>query len=190
MNVDLDFVMNLSGMRAMFIRGFLEYFDEQLQTKGKKTVFLRECQDAGKALVEEQGGDISVPYISKLSRYLVDAEIVTRSKQGRKFICGKGKNCDEMLELLDGLYGTRLKGDFEDDALRTMYLNYVERHGSIRSTPEGRIPTSVYKMFMKMVRDGELDLVVMKPKIKGGVKYNGKTEIIDVWHEDCENAHG
>lgn len=163
-------VTGLSGVSAIFVLGFVNALDEG-ETK------LRACQDAGLQLVKDLDGVISVPYISKLSRLLVDAQIVKRSKQGRSYVVGQGPDYDLFIQFLDENpdYGTRLKGSMEQDAVRARALDHIDQRGSVRSTKDQRIPPAAYKKLIEMVREGELDLIFVKPELKAGVKYDGQT---------------
>lgn len=162
--------MNLTGIGAIFARGFMEMYATQERR-------LRECQEAGQALVEELEETISVPYISKISRLLVEAGIVGRTKVGRKFYVTDGINLKDFLDFLeeDPDYGTRMRGTQDDDRARLVVFDHLEEHGSVRSTGEQRIPKAAYKALMKKVMSGELDIVIVKPGLVGGFKYNGST---------------
>lgn len=169
-NKDTAPVMALNGIGAIFARGFMEMY----ATKERR---LRECQEAGMAAVVELGETISVPYISKISRMLVEAGIVGREKVGRKFYVTDAPHLNDFLDFLEESadYGTRMRGTQDDDRARLAVFEHLEEHGSVRSTGEQRIPKAAYKMLMQQVQSGELDIVIVKTGLVGGFKYNGAT---------------
>lgn len=175
MNAKLRPLTSLNGITAIFVRGFVEAFDAGEQT-------LRGCQDAGLALVQELGGAISVPYISKLSRSIRDADVVVQSKVGRNYVLGASDNLEEFMTFLenDPDYGTRLKGTKEQDDQRGKALDHLKEHGAILASydEDKLLPPAAFKMLMQMVREQKLDLVFMKRDAVAGVKHNGTTHRI------------
>jgi hypothetical protein len=165
-------VKSLTGISAIFVRGLIDEFESGTRAN-------RACQEAGLAYVEELGASISVPYISKLTRMMVEADILTRHKEGRKFVLGEGENLKEFVEYLEAEtdYGTRIKGTKEQDQQRSQALDHIEQHGSLRSTVDSRIPPAAYKLLIQKVKEGDLDLVFVQSGLKGGFKYNGTTEV-------------
>lgn len=175
MNAKIKPITSLTGITAIFVRGFVEAF-----TDGEQT--LRGCQDAGLTLVQELGGAISVPYISKLSRSLSEAEIITRSKLGRNYIVGAGPNLEEFVLFLEGEedYGTRLKGTALQDEQRGRAMDHLEEHGAILASydDDARLPPAAFKMLMQMVKEEKLDIAFIKRDAVAGVKHNGTTHRI------------
>jgi hypothetical protein len=155
---------------AIFVRGYVETFVD-----GEVT--LRGCQDGGVFLVKEYGGDISIPYVSKMSRLLDDAEVVRRTKKGRSYVVGRSDFTDDFIEYLTAHpeFGSRIKGTQEQEDLRIQVIEHLELHGSVRSTEEHRIPGPAYKYLAQQVREGQLDVIFVQAGLKAGVKYNGRT---------------
>ena len=162
-------------MPSIFIRGFMNAFDS-----GERS--LRKCQDSGLALVEELGSTISIPYISKLSRLLDEADILTRAKSGRSYIVGPNDNLEGFMMYLDSHpdYGTRLKGTAEHDEQRGQALDHLEAHGAILASydEDKMLPPAAFKMLMLMVKEQKLDLAFIKRDAVAGVKHNGTTHRI------------
>jgi hypothetical protein len=175
MNVKLRKVTALTGMPAIFIRGYMIAFDD-----GERS--LRKCQDAGRTLVEELGATISIPYISKISRMLEDAEVLVKSKAGRSYIVGSNDNLEDFREFLDTHpdYGTRLKGTAEQDEQRGKALDHLKEHGAILASydEDQMLPSAAFKMLMQMVKEQKLDLAFIKRDAVAGVKHNGTTHRI------------
>jgi len=173
-------LMGLSGISSVFVRGYMtEYHQRSFDKPG--AVKLRDCQDAGVKAVEDLDGTISVPTVSKRSRLLVDAGVVSRRKVGKSYVQGDGPNVDQFLKFLDQDedYGTRLVGSVEEDDQRNAAWNILEEQGAIRVNAENRLPTPAFKMLMGLVNSGKLDVVFVKPETVMGVKNNGKTYRIE-----------
>lgn len=130
--------------------------------------------------MEDMEKTISIPTVSKRSRLLVDAGVVTRKKQGRVYTQNDGENLNRFLDFLDQDedYGTRVTGNAEEDQQRTDAWNLIEEHGAVRTDKDHRLPVAAFKMLMKYANNGELDVVFVKPGLTLGVKYDGTTHRI------------
>lgn len=173
MNKFYSELTQLTGISSIYVRGFMDQFQE-----GSRS--LRECQENGVAAVKEFNASISVATISKRARLLADADVVPRRRAKGKYILSEGENLAMFLDFLDENtdYGTRMSGSAEQDVERGKAYDHIETHGALRSTPESRIPAAAYKMLMQQVKEGKLDIAFIKSGLKGGVKYNGTTELI------------
>jgi hypothetical protein len=175
MTKELIPVQNLSGMSAIFARGFITCYIDGAER-------LRECQEAGLAAVKEFETDISVSYISTLTRKLRAAGVIIQEKRGRSFYLSDGPNIDEFLEFIGDNpdYGTRLTGTEDEDTVRAQAYGHLEEHGAILSRIDNQIPKAAYKMLIKKFQAGELNLAFIKADLPAGVKYNGTTHKIEV----------
>jgi len=165
-------LITLTPASAIFIRGFMDCYRE-----GERS--LLKCQTAGLDRLRSHGSDMAVTTISKRSRLMRDAGVMSARRVKGKFMLTDGDTLDEFLEFLDtdAEYGTRLTGSAEQDDQRAIALGHMQEHGSIRSTEDSRIPSAAYKVLMQKVKAGELDLVFVESGLKGGFKKDGTTKL-------------
>lgn len=153
-----------TGKAAVFIRGFLTYMTEQ---PVGHAISFRQSQQAGLDLVQSLGEDISVPYISNLSRVLVDRGIVSKQRVGRKFVVVRSDKFDLMCDFLEEheTWGTTIEA--EDDVhtieARSIVLNHIEYNGSLRLKSANRIPRKAWQVVWDKFQAGELDLIFIEP---------------------------
>lgn len=170
----MKLITDLNGKGAMFVKGYMDAFYSGTRK-------LRDLQEAGKLLIEDEGGEVSVPYMSKLSRMLVEAKIVTRDKEGRSYVSAPGKYAEEFQEFLatHEMWGTTLKGTWDDAVDKMTILEELEERGAVRGDYEHRIPRAAYKLLQAKVMAGELDIMFVKPGVDvATVGYNGKNRRI------------
>lgn len=163
-------IQRMSGKGAMFIRAFMEAFYD-----GERG--LRQCQEAGQLAVKEDGSEISIPYISKLSKTLVAEHIVGRRKVGRHYMVTDSNFTQEFKDFLEehetwGLDANTGEQDFLD---RVSVSAHMSKYHGIRSSNTNLIPRSGYKMLMEGVKAGRYDLAFIPAGVAAGVKVDGKT---------------
>lgn len=163
-------IMNLDGVAAVFVRGHMEkYYSGETG--------LRECQEAGvQAISDLGGGSISTSYISKLSRMLRDAKIVSSDKRGRKYYLMPSVFTEEFKAFLDadGVWGTVVVGSTSDVHAKTAYIKHMRKYGCVKSTAEHRLPKAAYKQAMEAVHEGTLDLVFVPAGAKVVTRVDGE----------------
>lgn len=156
----MQHTMNHTGKGAVFIRGFMTKFEE-LSEKGKD-IPLRACQDAGLTAVQEQSENISVAYISKLARELVEDGVVAKKKKGRKFYMQKTGKTDIFLNWLEDNenWGTDLHEVEDLEIQEKMEIaKYMKDHKAILIFADDPMPKHQYSYLMKQFKEGKLDMV-------------------------------
>ena len=164
-----------TGKAAVFVRGFMEHY-----YNGNTALF--DCQAAGKQATLDAGDELSIPYISKLSRALVSDGIVERYKVGAKYFNRDGEHTAAFKEFLAEHedWGLLTTGTVQDLRDRNGVLDEIEAHGAVRGGEGNLIPRSAFSTLMKMVNEGKLDIAFVKSGATMGVKYKKETHIIKV----------
>ena len=164
-----------TGKAAVFIRGFMEHYYQ-----GNTSLF--DCQAAGKQATLDAGDELSIPYISKLSRALVADGIVERYKVGAKYFNRDGEHTEDFKEFLAEHedWGLLVTGTVRDLQERNDVLDLIEEHGAVRGGGDNLIPRSAFSVLMKMVNEGKLDIVFVKSGARMGVKHKKETHNIRV----------
>ena len=170
MNVKFPEIQRMSGKGAMFIRAFMEAFYD-----GERG--LRQCQEADQTAVKDDGGEISIPYISKLSKTLVAERIVGRRKVGRHYTVTESNFTQDFKDFLEehdrwGLDANTNEQDFSD---KVSVMAHLKKYHCIRSTNDNLIPRSGYKMLMEAVKAGKYEIAFIPAGVAAGVKVDGKT---------------
>ena len=177
-------ITTLQGKAAVFIRGFMEAFDTG--------VSLRDCQEAGKRAVEDLGDNISVPYISNLSRALDDENIIKKFKVGRKYFVKPGPGYQDFVEWWDahedfGLSLTQVIGVDVVQARHSLQ-EHIDANGGVLIRAENMLEKDVYKYLMTKFRSGELNIAYIRSGYDAGVKFEGKTHKLREWGGHSGNA--
>lgn len=151
--------LELSGKAAVFARGFMEYFADQLE-EGKPAVPLRDCQEAGAAKVGELGEEISVPYISKIAREMGKDKLFKKVKRGRSFFLEEADDTNEFLVVVvTNNWGTDLNVDaMREVRQREEILAYMKKNRAIEIYSDDPLPKAQYSFLMKKFNEGKLKL--------------------------------
>lgn len=160
---------NLTGKAAVFVRGFMEAFEENTS--------LRLCQEAGKAATEELGDEISIAYVSRLARDLSTDRIVGKVKKGRSYFLTKSVHTDAFLEWLKihDDWGRDLENAGVSEAIaRSRIVEHLDTYGGVRIVSKRPIDKAQFKLLMKNFQAGELELAFVEPG-KGRIRLEGKT---------------
>lgn len=161
-------ITNCSYVAALFFRGFIGAME------GK----LRECQEAGKGLVEEFGFTISVPYISKLSKQLEAEGVMIKHKEGKHYVVRAGDNYQAMMDFMDSheRWGNT-DGKEEEYRLRS---KVIDGGYFIRANREDRIPHKAFQVLYQAVQEGKIEMMFYPTDKKVGyvAKVEGKTKLI------------
>jgi len=155
--------INHTGKAAVFIRGFMTKYAE-LAAK-EKDIALRVCQDAGLHAVQALDDDISVAYISRLARELVEDNVVSKKKRGRKFYMGPASKTDLFLDWLDDNedWGAEIMDDATVEVKEKMQiLEHMNKHKGILIYADDPLPKAQYSFLMKQFKEGKLNLVFVE----------------------------
>lgn len=150
-----------SGRAAVFIRSMVE----TVKAYGSKPLPLRTAQAKALETVQSQGSDLSISYLSNLSRTLTDASVLRKSRDGKKFYLERGPLFHHMTDFLDEHpdWGTVADEGVVDVGDRATVLDHLIDHGSIRVTSEARLPKAAWTLVWDKFNAGELDLVFIEP---------------------------
>jgi hypothetical protein len=170
MNTNFPEIESMSGKDAVFIRGFMQAFFEGDDS-------LRQCQEAGKAAVEQLDDIISVPYISKLSKVLVTSRIITKRKVSRHYVLSKSSLADDFQAFLEErpYWGGSLTGKEQDPIDRKALLDHLDEYHCVRSTVDHQLPKAAYALMMQKFKKGQYDIAFIPAGAKAGVKVDGMT---------------
>ena len=158
---------NQTGKAAVFIRGFMEHFQEQWE-KNPKPVPLRACQDAGAAAVADLGDEISVAYISKIGRELAADKVIKKSKKGRNYFVEPSEWTDSFwVDFLPG-WGENWGKELNPDAINEMHerdqiIKFVKKHRGVVIYQDQQLPKAMYSYLMKKFNEGKLKLAFLMP---------------------------
>lgn len=154
-------VTSLNGKSAVFIRGFIEY----LMEPGNETK-LRKAQEAGQQAVIELNEDISVQYISKMSKLLQEEGIVSKSREGRHFMLSPGKNLHPFNQFLEDnpTWGTSTKRELNEDQIsaRSEFLDTMKNVGLIRIEASDPLDKAAYAVAQEKFKAGDYDMVFIR----------------------------
>lgn len=152
-------VMNHTGKAAVFVRGFMTKFRDL--SEDNKQIALRVCQNAGLAMVNELGENISVPYISKLARELSDEGVIGKSKQGRKYFMKKTDKTDIFLDWLDDHPDWGVDMQVEDTTGiedKMEIVKILKKNKGLVIYASEPLPKTQYGFLMKKFNEGKLDM--------------------------------
>jgi hypothetical protein len=169
--------IKMTGKAAVFARGFMSVFGQNVP--------LRECQDAGKALVEELGEEISVAYISNLSRDMHKDGIFSKRKVGRRYFL---KSADFTNDFIDFLAENPEWGnDVIPDSMlevqqRTDIIDFLDENHSVLIHHKRQMSKASYAVLQKRFKAGQLMMAFIEPGGKAGVKIDGVTYVLKEFH--------
>ena len=175
-------ITNSSYVAALFIRGFLESIDENGTP-------LRECQDNGRATVEEFELNMSTPYISKLSKLLGTENVIDKHKEGKHYVATPGDNFDAMMEFLEKNpdWGNT---DGKDEQVKAK-ARVVNAGYYLRASSDERLSPEAWKILYQALMDGEVEMMFYPADKKVGYvkRVNGKLKLKrpQTWKEVIEN---
>lgn len=168
----LAIVVHSSPVAAVFMRNMMEAIND------KDEVPLRQAQEKGQRAVDDMGGTISVAYISKLSRRIEGAQVLTRRREGRKFFLTRGSQYRAMTDYLEQNpnWGATLEQtpDLIAQAERILVAGHLNDHNhAIRVNAERKLPREAWSFLMKMYYDGKLDMAFFPTDHDVFVRPNG-----------------
>lgn len=149
----------LTGKKAVFIRGFME------QAAQMDTPRLRLCQEAGLELIQSKGETMAPNYISATCRLMYSAGVVEKyklpkSKSYGVRILDKGHDFIEWLADPDNSFGMVVREkDLNDMADRSAMIDYLKDNLAVRIAADHPVPKAAYKLLMERFARGELDMV-------------------------------
>lgn len=149
---------HLSGKAAVWVRGFVSH----ALSHGAGEVKLRPAQKAGMDAVEELGETISVPYVSKLTKLLEEANVVTKTRKGKGYVITPGENLNQMGEHLhDSEWGSTIEREDSDDTIRmrSAILDHMTDVGSVRIEAERPLDKRAYQVLIDKFKAGKYDMV-------------------------------
>jgi hypothetical protein len=153
-------VQRLGGKAAVFVRGMLlEIYDQDEKR-------LRKAQEAGLLAVRELGEEISVPYISKLSGILQDADVLVKQRVGRSFQVDLGDSFDELWVWIENNpdWGTAIE-DLPDDEViqeRSQFLDQMNADGAVRINYDRPLGKAAYSLARDKFNLGEYDMIFVR----------------------------
>lgn len=158
-------ITTLNGKSAVFVRGFIEYCLEP----GTPTPALRKAQEAGMEAVNELNEDISMPYISKLSKLLQEEQVVFKSRAGRHFELFPGRNLDNLSTFLteNPTWGTSTKREDSADQIqaRSEFLDEMKNVGLVRIEAHTPLNKAAYAIAQQKFKAGEYDMVFIRSNV-------------------------
>lgn len=161
MKKELKQVKGLGGKAAAFVRAMVIAVDEAPAQVAK----LRKVQEQGVESVEDLGGEISVPYISKLSAMLYASGVVEKTRSGRSFLVAPGPNFNEFTSFLySGDYGTSLDTSLNMDEItkRSQFLDHMNEHGAVRIAHDQPLTKAAYSLAREKFNEGEYEMAFVK----------------------------
>jgi hypothetical protein len=163
----------LTGKAAVFVRGFMEFYDKQVA--GSDT--LRGCQEAGLQAVKDLGDDISVAYISRLARDLANEKVIAKSKKGRRFFLRDADYTDEFLDWLEQnpVWGMDLNPDAMGEITERMeLLDFFDSNRAVLINKDRPVPKAQFRLLMKLFNEGKLNMAYVASDLPVFVKVKGK----------------
>jgi len=163
----------LTGKAAVFVRGFMEFYDKQV----KDSDTLRGCQEAGLQAVKDLGDDISVAYISRLARDLANEKVIAKTKKGRRFFLRDAEYTDEFLDWMEEnpAWGTDLNADAMNEITERMeLLDFLEDNHAILINKDRPIPKAQFRLLMKMFSEGKMSMAYVPSELPVFIKLEGK----------------
>lgn len=158
-------ITSLNGKSSVFIRGFIEYCLDP----GTPTPLLRKAQEAGQAAVNEHGEEISVQYISKLSKLLQEEQVVFKSRAGRSFELFPARNLTSLGEYLtkNPTWGTSTKRELTDEQIsaRSQFLDDMATHGHVRIQSDQPLDKAAYQVAIDKFKQGKYDMIFIDANI-------------------------
>lgn len=154
----------LNGKSAVFIRGFMEYLLEPGNDPK-----LRKAQEAGQQAVAELGDEISVQYISKMSKLLQEENIINKTREGRHFTTTPGKNLHPFMQFLEDnpTWGTSLKRELSEDQItaRSQFLDEMKNIGLVRIEADHPLDKAAYAVAQEKFKAGDYDMVFIRADV-------------------------
>ena len=153
-------LQRLGGKAAVFVRGMLTELYEEDETR------LRKVQEVGLEAVRSLGEEISIPYISKLSALLQDAQVITKERKGRSFVVDHGDSSQEFwLWMKDNPdWGISIEDLPDDDVVaeRSQFLDQINECGAVRLSNDNPLGKAAYSLAREKFTTGEYDMVFVK----------------------------
>lgn len=154
--------LELAGKSAVFVRGFMDYWDKYAGEDWEKAVPLRDCQEAGKQAVEELGEAISIAYISKLARQLSQEKILKKTKKGRNYYLEAGPNVTTYWAAIeaDEAWGTDLNSEALREVDERMKIgDFMKENRAVEIYAEAPLPKAMYSYLMKRFTEGKYKII-------------------------------
>jgi len=173
----------LTGKAAVFVRGFMEFYDKQVA--GSDT--LRGCQEAGLQAVKDLGDDISVAYISRLARDLANEKVIAKSKKGRRFFLRDAEYTDEFLDWLEQnpVWGMDLNPDaMSEIGERMQILDFLDEHRAVLINKDRPVPKAQFRLLMKLFSEGKLSMAYVNSDLPVFIKLDGKASRVKELGDD------
>lgn len=151
---------HLSGKAAVWVRGFTEHVARTAVQKDD--IKLRPAQKAGMAAVEELGDTISIPYISKLTKLLEEARVITKSRKGKGYVIVKDDRFEDVLaELHNSGWGREIQKEASEDdiRMRSAMLDHMTDVGHVRIEAEAPLDKRAYQVLIDKFKQGQYDMV-------------------------------
>jgi len=153
-------ITKLNGKAAVFVRGVVDYMHEH--PVASQT--LRGAQEYGAQRVKDLGEDISVPYISKLSKTMQDEGIFIKKRSGRKFVIDEGQNFwnfDQWLQNENSEWGLSTKRELSVASIenRAYFLDTMKERGYWRITADEPLDKAAYAIAQQKFKSGQFDIV-------------------------------
>lgn len=155
----------LNGKSAVFVRGFVEHLMEP-----GADAKLRKAQEAGQSAVLELGEDISVQYISKMSKLLQEEGIVTKTREGRHFHLSPGRNLHPFVQFLENnaAWGTSTKRELTETQItaRSEFLDEMKNVGLVRIEANDPLDKAAYQVAQEKFKSGDYDMVFIRADLR------------------------
>lgn len=152
-----------SPKAQVFARGFAEYAELGMPAK------LRDCQNAGADAIRELGEQLSVPYISKLTKNLEALGVVEKVRVGRGFVVHPGPKWQDFIDFLPtSSFGLSLEVTLPDEDVieRSGMIDYLTGHDGVRISNSRPLPKAGYRVLIERFKEGKLDMVFVKSDSK------------------------
>jgi hypothetical protein len=160
----------LNGKAAVFVRGLIEHIDAH---PAGVDIPLRPAQKAGMDDVEGLGDTISIPYVSKLTKVLEDADVITKHRKGKGYVLNKDLNFEDMADFLtEATFGMTIERETSDEDIqsRSEFLDNMKEHGAVRISKDRPLAKPAYQLAVEKFKAGEYDMIFIQKDLD-----------IDVW---------
>jgi DNA-binding IscR family transcriptional regulator len=151
----------LSGKAAVFVRGMIHYVCSH---EPARDIPLRKAQAAGMAAVDELGETISVPYVSKLTKLLESADIVTKARKGKGYVLNLPSDTtalDQVIDHMGSEWGTMIEKEASEATIRmrSAMIDHMTDVGHVRIEAEEPIDKVAYQVLIEKFKAGQYDMV-------------------------------
>jgi hypothetical protein len=155
----------LTGKAAVFVRGLLNH----IEIESKTDLPLRPAQKAGMDAVEELGETISIPYISKLTKVLETADVITKHRKGKGYVLNKDLNFEDTITFLtESDFGMTVEKEASEDdiRMRSAIIDHMNDVGHVRIEAEHPVDKRAYQVLIDKFKAGKYDMVFVDRDIQ------------------------